>query len=115
MQVVCERDPESSAILARNAWAGPFAGTIWVARHDDFAGSSQPCDPGGCMDSDTASVAADDRDLAGVEPGPDLDAERPDRLGHGCSAAHRAARTVEQCQEAVAGRDHLATAEPVQL
>ena len=28
LQVVCERDPESDAILARNAWAGPFAGRI---------------------------------------------------------------------------------------
>ena len=28
LQVVCERDPESDAILARNAWAGPFAGKI---------------------------------------------------------------------------------------
>ncbi len=28
LQVVCERDPESSAILARNAWAGDFAGKI---------------------------------------------------------------------------------------
>ena len=28
LQVVCERDPESSAILARNAWAGAFAGKI---------------------------------------------------------------------------------------
>ena len=28
LQVVCERDPETDAILARNAWAGPFAGKI---------------------------------------------------------------------------------------
>jgi cellobiose phosphorylase len=28
LQVACERDPESSAILARNAWAGDFAGKI---------------------------------------------------------------------------------------
>jgi cellobiose phosphorylase len=28
LQVVCDRDPESSAILARNAWAGNFAGKI---------------------------------------------------------------------------------------
>jgi len=28
LQVVCERHPESDAILARNAWAGPFAGKI---------------------------------------------------------------------------------------
>ena len=28
LQVVCERDPESGAILARNAWAGDFAGKI---------------------------------------------------------------------------------------
>ena len=31
LQVVCERDPESSAILARNAWAGAFAGKIAFA------------------------------------------------------------------------------------
>ncbi|HVK14203.1 MAG TPA: glycosyl hydrolase family 65 protein, partial [Gemmataceae bacterium] len=31
MQVVCERDAESGAILARNAWAGPFAGRIAFA------------------------------------------------------------------------------------
>jgi cellobiose phosphorylase len=28
MQVVCERDVESGAILARSAWAGPFAGKL---------------------------------------------------------------------------------------
>ena len=28
LQVVCERDPEGDAILARNAWAGPFADKI---------------------------------------------------------------------------------------
>jgi cellobiose phosphorylase len=28
LQVVCEHDPESGAILARNAWAGNFAGKI---------------------------------------------------------------------------------------
>jgi cellobiose phosphorylase len=28
LQVVCERDPESGAILARNAWAGDFAAKI---------------------------------------------------------------------------------------
>jgi cellobiose phosphorylase len=28
LQVVCERDPDSDAILARNAWAGPFAEKI---------------------------------------------------------------------------------------
>ena len=28
LQVVCQRDPESGAVLARNAWAGSFAGQI---------------------------------------------------------------------------------------
>jgi cellobiose phosphorylase len=36
LQVVCERDPESSAILAWNAWAGAFAGKI------AFAASGSP-------------------------------------------------------------------------
>jgi cellobiose phosphorylase len=31
LQLVCEHDPESSAILARNAWAGDFAGKIAFA------------------------------------------------------------------------------------
>ena len=31
LQVVCERDPESAAILARNAWAGDFAEKIAFA------------------------------------------------------------------------------------
>src|SRR5262249_17334172 len=31
LQVVCERDAASGAILARNAWAGPFAGLLAFA------------------------------------------------------------------------------------
>jgi cellobiose phosphorylase len=31
LQVVCERDPDSGAILARNAWAGEFSGKIAFA------------------------------------------------------------------------------------
>ena len=49
LQVVCERDPESSAILARNAWAGAFAGKIAFAA----AGSS------------TQSVTADRTEFLG--------------------------------------------------
>lgn len=36
MQVVCERDAKSGAIIARNAWAGDFAGRL------AFAAASQP-------------------------------------------------------------------------
>jgi len=36
LQVVCERDPESGAVLARNAWAGDFAEQL------AFAASSPP-------------------------------------------------------------------------
>ena len=39
LQVVCERDPESDAILARNAWAGPFAGGIAFVASDPPAQS----------------------------------------------------------------------------
>src|SRR3954468_20960175 len=28
LQVVCQRDPETGAVLARNAWAGSFAGQV---------------------------------------------------------------------------------------
>jgi cellobiose phosphorylase len=36
MQIACERDAESGAIVARNAWAGDFAGEV------AFAAASQP-------------------------------------------------------------------------
>ena len=49
LRVVCERDPESSAILARNAWAGAFAGKI------AFAASGSP----------TQSVTADRLEFLG--------------------------------------------------
>ncbi len=49
LHVVCERDPESSAILARNAWAGAFAGKI------AFAASGSP----------TQSVTADRTEFLG--------------------------------------------------
>ena len=39
LQVVCERDPESSAILARNAWAGDFAEKIAFAASGSLAQS----------------------------------------------------------------------------
>jgi len=49
LQVVCERDPESGAILARNAWAGDFAEKI------AFAASGSP----------TQSVTADRAEFLG--------------------------------------------------
>ena len=49
LQVVCERDPESGAMLARNAWAGEFSGKI------AFAASGPPAQ----------SVTADRREFLG--------------------------------------------------
>jgi cellobiose phosphorylase len=49
LQVVCERDPESGAILARNAWAGAFAERI------AFVASGSP----------TLSVTADRKEFLG--------------------------------------------------
>jgi cellobiose phosphorylase len=40
MQVVCERDIESGAILARSAWAGDFAGAIAFAAASQFVRSA---------------------------------------------------------------------------
>ena len=37
LQVVCERDPESGAVLARNAWAGNFAEKIAFVASDPSA------------------------------------------------------------------------------
>jgi cellobiose phosphorylase len=50
LQVVCDRDDETGALLARNAWAGSFADTI------AFAAASTP----------PASVTADRREFLGA-------------------------------------------------
>ena len=61
LQVVCERDPESAAILARNAWAGAFAEKI------AFAASGSPAQ----------SVTADRTEFLG-EHGSVVNARRPE-------------------------------------
>jgi hypothetical protein len=53
-------------------------------------------------------TVAKDLDFSGVEPRADLDAQLADAVAYDTGALHRARRTVEGGQEAVAGRIDLA-------
>src|SRR5437879_5540495 len=67
------------------------------------------------MDGDAADVIAHHLDLAGVQPDPELDADRPNGSNQGITAADRASRSVERGQAPVTDLLHFAAAEPGEL
>jgi hypothetical protein len=56
------------------------------------------------VDCDAGNIVAAQLDLARMEPGPNLDAERLQRVAQGARATDRPARPVKGGQNAVAGR-----------
>jgi hypothetical protein len=64
---------------------------------------------------DATDVVAAMLDLAGVDAGSDLQAERPDRLLDRLRAADRSRRAIEGGQHAITGRLDLSATVPVQL
>ena len=66
------------------------------------------------MDGDATDLAADDFDLAHVDTGANLDAERFDALRDVKGELDRQGRGLERRVYAVAGRIDLATAEPME-
>ena len=64
---------------------------------------------------DAGDVVALQLDLAGVEPGAHLDAQRPRRRGDRVRARDRARRPVERGEDVVAARVDLAPAEALEL
>src|SRR5215208_1916249 len=74
------------------------------AGHQHLAGSGGRHHPGRDMHADAADVVAPELDLAGVDPGPDLDPAVPQPVTEAGGAADPAAGPVEQGQDAVAGR-----------
>ncbi len=56
------------------------------------------------VNGNAADIIADYFALAGMKPGADFNAQRPELIGDGASAAHAACRTVESGENAVAGR-----------
>ena len=95
--------------------AGPIEQVARRPRHEDLSRTREGRHPRRSMDRDAARVPARQVDLAGVETGPDLDAERPDRVGHGGGTPDGPGRAVEEGQESVSGRHDLAATEPVEL
>jgi hypothetical protein len=59
------------------------------------------------MHGNAPDVIADHFTLPGVQPGADLNAERPDFVGDGASAAHTTCGTVESSKNAIAKRERV--------
>src|SRR3989441_2616889 len=85
------------------------------ARHEDLAAGGPVGHPGADVYGEAADGVATHLTLARVQPGADLEAERPAGLADGIGAADGARWTVEGCQQAVAGGLDLAAAEAVDL
>ena len=83
-------------------------------RGQDLPATSQRADPRRDMDGDPGDVVADELDLAGVQPGPDLEPLRRDRVADDERGPDRARRPVEGGQEPVTGRLDLAATEPLE-
>jgi hypothetical protein len=80
------------------------------ARHKHLACTGERRRARADVNGNAAYIIADHLAPAGVDPGPHLNAQRPDLVGDGASAAHAARRTVERDEHAVAGRlDFAAT------
>src|SRR5262249_33632457 len=72
-------------------------------------------DARGFVNGEAPDIVAYQFYLAGVNPGPNCDAESGDRLPNRPGAADRASGTVEHDQESIAGRLNLAPAKAVEL
>jgi len=69
--------------------------------------------PGGNMDTYARDVVAPDLDLAGVQPGTDLDAEGVERVSERSGAPDRPAWPVERRQDAVPRQLHQPPTAPL--
>ena len=67
------------------------------------------------MNRNAADIMVQYFALAGMEPGTDFDAERPDFLGNGTGAANAARRTIKGREDAVAGRFDLMAAKACEI
>jgi hypothetical protein len=74
-----------------------------------------PRQPRARVHRDARDLAVDQLALARVQAGADLEPEQAHRLDDRAGAPHGRPGRVERREEAVAGRIHLATAEPLEL
>jgi hypothetical protein len=79
-------------------------------RDEDFARSGKPTDARADMDRDSRKIVADDLAFPSVQAAPDLEPERVHRVPDGTGTANGAGRSVERCEEAIAGGLNLAAA-----
>jgi hypothetical protein len=93
----------------------PQAGTrhqiLDRARHQHLVRAGERRHARSDVNGNAADIIADYFALAGMNPGADFNAKRPELVGDGASAAHAACRTVESGKNAVAGRLDFMAAE----
>src|SRR5581483_3118722 len=80
------------------------------ARNQHLARAGERRNPRADVHRDAADIVIHDLAFAGVKPGADIDAERPDLLGDRAGAAHAARGAIEGGQKSVAGGLHLVAA-----
>ena len=94
--------------------ARPRFGVHDGARHEDFAGSRDRRDARSDVYGQAADIPHLVLDLPHVEAAPDLEAELADRVPDRVGAGERAGGAVEDDEESVARRLHLAAGEPLE-
>ncbi len=84
-------------------------------RNEYLAWARERRDSRGDVDRDARELPVDQLALARVQPGPDFESERRDRLRNCASTANAHRRSVERREEPIAGGVDLAAAEAFEL
>src|SRR5258708_16274420 len=80
---------------------------LYRTGHQNLARAGKSSNACADVNRDAADVVADHFALAGVKPGTNFNAERPDFVSDGACAANPACRAVERGKKPIAGRFHL--------
>src|SRR3954453_2306986 len=106
---------EWTTAAAAEAQAGTGHQILHGARYQNLARAGQRGDARTDVNGDAADIVADHFALAGMQPGADLDADRPDFVGDRAGTANAARWTVKRCEKAVARSLHLMAAKSRQI
>ena len=92
--------------------AGTSREVLDGARDEHFTRPGERADPGRNVDGDARDIRTGQLDLARMEPSPDSQPVRRDRVTNGEGTTNRPGRPVERRKEPVAGRLHLVPSKP---
>lgn len=106
---------ERDAAAVFKGEAGPRHEVPHRPRDEHLAGGGLGGHPGADVDGDARHLPVQQLDLAGMQAGTDLEAQRAQGVHDRPRASNRSRRTVKSGKEAVAGRVDLTTVEALQL